>query len=120
MAQGKLITVIEGEIFDVAVDIRSGSPTYGQWVGETLNDEKKNMLYIPEGFAHGFCVLSETAQVIYYCTQVYSPEYERGLLWNDKTVGIQWPVENPILSKRDSACPELAQSSNNFIYEQKL
>jgi len=107
MAQGKLITVVDGEIFDVAVDIRDGSPTYGNWAGMNLNAEKKNMLYIPEGFAHGFCVLSDTAQVIYYCTEVYSPEHERGIKWDDPKIDIKWPVNNPTISERDNKMPLL-------------
>jgi len=117
MAQGKLVSVVEGEIFDVGVDLREGSPTYGKWVGLTLNAEKKNMLYIPEGFAHGFCILSETAQLIYYCTQVYSPEHERGIIWNDKELDIAWPIENPILSDRDKDFQLLNQTDNNFSYK---
>lgn len=120
MAQGKLVSVVEGEIFDVGVDLREGSPTYGKWVGLTLNAEKKNMLYIPEGFAHGFCVLSETAQLIYYCTQVYSPEHERGIIWNDKELDIAWPIENPILSDRDKDLQLLNQTDNNFSYKTQM
>lgn|SRR3989338_8990594 len=116
MAQGKLVSVMEGEIFDVAVDIRAGSPTYGRWVSATLNAEKKNMLYIPEGFAHGFCVLSQTVQMVYYCTQVYSLEHERGIRWDDPGLNIAWPVKEPVLSKRDSAMPLLRDADNNFEY----
>lgn len=116
MAQGKLVTVIEGEIFDVAVDIRKGSPTFGKWLGVILDDKKKQMCYIPEGFAHGFCTLSETAQVIYYCTEVYAPEYDQGLIWNDPEVGIVWPIENPILSDKDSQMPLLSQVDTGFSY----
>lgn len=118
-AQGKLITVIEGEIFDVTVDLRKGSPTYGKWVSRILNAEKKDMLYIPEGFAHGFVTLSETAQIIYYCTEVYSPEHERGLSWNDPVVGVKWPVEDPILSQKDAALPRLDKIDNNFSYDKR-
>jgi len=120
MAQGKLVSVVEGEIFDVGVDLRKDSPTYGQWAGLKLNAEKKNMLYIPEGFAHGFCVLSETAQLIYYCTQVYSPQHERGIIWNDKELNIAWPIENPILSDRDQKFLPLNQADNNFSYKEKM
>lgn len=101
-AQAKLITVIQGEIFDVAVDIRKKSPTFGKWVGVRLNAKTKNMLYVPEGFAHGFCVTSAIAEMIYFCTDVYSPEHERGIIWNDPDLNIKWPVKNPKLSKRDS------------------
>ncbi len=116
MAQGKLVFAVEGEVFDAAVDIRSGSPTYGQWVGVTLSAEKKNMLYIPEGFAHGFCVLSELAHVIYCCTEVYSPEHERGLIYNDKAIGIQWPTQDPVLADKDAANETLDNADNNFRY----
>ena len=106
-AQGKLVTVLEGEIFDVAVDIRKGSPTYGKHVSLTLKGDRKEMLYIPEGFAHGFCVLSEKAHVAYYCTRVYSPDHERGILWDDPQLKIAWPIKDPILSKRDQGLPLL-------------
>jgi dTDP-4-dehydrorhamnose 3,5-epimerase len=119
MAQGKLVTVIEGEIFDVAVDLRVGSPHYGKWVSQILDAGKKNMLYVPEGFAHGFCSLSENTQVIYYCTQVYSPEHERGIIWNDPHLGISWPIKDPILSDKDKVFPELDRIDNNFKYTEK-
>lgn len=99
--QGKLVRVVQGEIFDVAVDIRSGSPTFGEWVGFALNDENKQQLYVPEGFAHGFVVTSETAEVVYKCTSLYAPEQEGSLLWNDPDIGIDWPVESPLLSAKD-------------------
>lgn len=99
--QGKLIRVIQGEIFDVAVDIRAGSPTFGHWVGYTLNSENKQQLYVPEGFAHGFVVTSDTAEVVYKCTELYAPEQEGSLLWNDPDVGIKWPVDAPLLSAKD-------------------
>ena len=105
--QAKLVTVIEGEIFDVAVDIRRGSPTFGKWVGETLSSERYNQLYIPEGFAHGFLVLSETAYVLYKCTDLYNPASERGLIWSDPVVGISWGIENPVLSEKDQVFPTL-------------
>ena len=89
--QGKLVRVIHGEVFDVAVDVRPGSQTYGQWVGVTISAEKKNMLYIPEGFAHGFLVLSDTAQFAYKCTDVYAPMFEGGIPWNDPTIAVDWP-----------------------------
>lgn len=115
-AQGKLISVVEGEIFDVAVDIRKNSPAYGRWFGVTLSSEKKNMFYIPEGFAHGFCVTSESAGVIYYCTNVYSTECDRGIIWNDPTLNIDWPVENPILSEKDAKLPPLEIIDNDFVF----
>lgn len=107
--QGKLVRVVQGEIYDVAVDIRAGSPTFGQWVGFYLNDENKQQLYVPEGFAHGFCVTSETAEVVYKCTSLYAPEQEGSLLWNDSEVGIDWPVDEPKLSAKDEAGIPLAQ-----------
>ncbi len=116
-AQGKLVSVVEGEVFDVAVDIRKGSPTYGKWVGRTLTAEKKNMLYVPPGFAHGFCVTSDSAQVIYYCTEEYSPEHERGMMYNDPDLAIDWPVKEPELSARDMKHPSFREAETNFIYQ---
>jgi dTDP-4-dehydrorhamnose 3,5-epimerase len=101
--QGKLIRVIEGEIFDVAVDIRRGSPTFGKWEGALLSGESKNMLWIPVGFAHGFYVLSDVAEVLYKATDFYAPEYERCVLWNDPDIGIEWPLSGaPVLSPKDT------------------
>jgi dTDP-4-dehydrorhamnose 3,5-epimerase len=117
MAQGKLVRAISGEIFDVAVDIRKGSPTYGSWAGERLSGEGRSMLYIPEGFAHGFCVLSDTAEIEYYVFGgVYSPQHDRGILWNDPAIGIEWPVTSPLLSEKDSKQPLLKDAENNFIF----
>lgn len=99
--QGKLVRVVQGEIYDVAVDIRANSPTFGQWVGYYLDDKTKQQLYVPEGFAHGFCVTSETAEVIYKCTSLYAPDEEGSLLWNDPEIGIEWPIDSPILSPKD-------------------
>ncbi|HAV78535.1 MAG TPA: dTDP-4-dehydrorhamnose 3,5-epimerase [Anaerolineae bacterium] len=103
--QGKLIRVIAGEIFDVAVDIRLNSPTFGKWVGDYLSADNKKMLWIPPGFAHGFYVTSSDAEVIYKATDYYAPEWERTIAWNDSTINIQWPLngETPILSFKDSA-----------------
>ncbi len=106
-AQAKLVRSIRGEIFDVAVDIRRDSPTYGKWTSVTLSEENKNMLYVPEGFAHGFLVLSEVAEVTYKTTNVYSPESEAGIIWNDEELKIAWPIESPILSDRDMTWPTL-------------
>ena len=102
--QGKLVRVVEGEVFDVAVDIRSASPTFGQWVGVHLSAENKRQLWVPEGFAHGFVVLSETAEFLYKTTDFYSPAHERAILWNDPDLGIVWPIEGePQLSSKDAA-----------------
>ncbi len=105
--QGKLLSVIRGEVFDVAVDIRRGSPTFGQWVGTHLTAENRHQIFVPEGFAHGFCVLSETADVLYKCTDFYAPDDDFGILWSDPTIGIDWPVQTPILSVKDSQNPRL-------------
>ena len=99
--QGKLVRTVQGEIFDVAVDIRDGSPTFGEWVGFYLNDENKQQLYVPEGFAHGFVVTSDTAEVVYKCTSLYAPEQEGSVLWNDPEIGIDWPIAEPVLSAKD-------------------
>lgn len=107
--QGKLVRVISGEVFDVAVDIRQASKTYGKWYGIILSSEKKNQLYIPEGFAHGFLVLSDTAEFIYKCTEFYHPEDEGGYIWNDRNIGIEWPVSKVgklIISEKDEKNPE--------------
>lgn len=101
MAQGKLVRCVKGEIFDVAVDIRDNSKTKYSWVSAILSEENHHELYIPEGFAHGFVVLSEDAEVVYKCTSEYSPQHERGILWNDPKLGISWPISNPIVSTRD-------------------
>ena len=106
--QGKLVRVVQGEIFDVAVDIRQGSSTYGEWVGYYLNDQNKQQLYVPEGFAHGFVVTSETAEVVYKCTDLYAPEQEGSLLWNDADINIDWPVAEPLLSEKDQNGTALA------------
>jgi dTDP-4-dehydrorhamnose 3,5-epimerase len=106
--QGKLVRVIEGEIFDVAVDVRRGSPTFGQWVGVTLSAENFRQCYLPPGFAHGFAVVSQIAQVEYKCTDLYDPKGELGIAWNDPAIAIQWPVAEPFLSERDTRHPVLA------------
>ena len=99
--QGKLIRVVEGEVLDVAVDIRVGSPTFLRWVGKRLSAKNQLQLYIPPGFAHGFCVLSEHAQVEYKCTEQYDSEDDRAIAWDDPEIGIQWPIADPLLSERD-------------------
>jgi len=115
-AQAKLVSALRGEIFDVAVDIRKGSPTYGNWVGEILSEQNHKLLYIPEGFAHGFCVLSQEADVLYKVNQEYSPENAHGILWNDPDINIVWPINEPILHKQDIHLPLLKNVENNFVY----
>jgi dTDP-4-dehydrorhamnose 3,5-epimerase len=105
--QGKLVWVIQGEVFDVVVDIRLGSPTFGRWIGEILSGDNHRQLYIPAGFAHGFCVLSESADFLYNCTDFYAPQDEYGLRWDDPQVGIDWPVAAPLLSEKDRHYPTL-------------
>ena len=105
--QGKLVRCNRGKIFDVAVDIRKGSPTFKRWAGAELSEENSMMLYIPPGFAHGFVVLSDGAEIIYKCTVEYSPANERGIIWNDPDINITWPVKEPILSGRDRENPLL-------------
>ncbi len=110
-SQAKLIRVLRGEIFDVAVDIRPGSPNYGKWAGERLSAENRKQMFIPEGFAHGFLVLSDQAECLYKCTNLYTPAEERGILWNDPAVGILWPLNGmtPQINARDAAYPVLAK-----------
>ena len=107
-AQAKLVRCVQGEIFDVAVDIRKNSPTFGKWVGEKLSAENKKMLFIPEGFAHGFVVLSETAELLYKASNEYSKEHDRGIFWNDSDIAIDWGIDfEPILSDKDKHQPLL-------------
>ncbi|MCX7681516.1 MAG: dTDP-4-dehydrorhamnose 3,5-epimerase [Anaerolineae bacterium] len=108
-AQGKLVMVLRGEVFDVAVDIRTHSPTYGRWVGMVLSEQNRRMLYIPVGFAHGFCVLSEEADFFYLVTAEYAPELDAGIIWNDPTIAIAWPVAEPLLSPKDARLPRLKE-----------
>jgi len=113
--QAKLVRVISGEVFDVAVDLRKDSPTYGQWVGAVLSAENKKMLMIPRGFAHGFMVLSESAEFIYKCDELYHPEDEGGIMWNDPEIGIVWPFDGePLLSEKDTKHPSLKESKISF------
>ncbi|UCD33075.1 MAG: dTDP-4-dehydrorhamnose 3,5-epimerase, partial [Desulfobacterales bacterium] len=114
-AQGKMIYVISGEVFDVAVDIRRGSPTFGKWTGTKISAENKRQIFIPAGFAHGFSVLSETADVIYKCTDFYTPGDEYGVFWADPTINIDWKIESPVLSKKDEQNPELSQIPEKFL-----
>jgi dTDP-4-dehydrorhamnose 3,5-epimerase len=113
--QGKLVRVIQGEVFDVAVDIRQGSPTFGKYEGVHLSDKNTKIMYIPEGFAHGYVVLSETAIFQYKCTEIYHSEDEYGLIWNDKDLKIQWLVKNPILSEKDKNLPTLQLINENIL-----
>ena len=115
-AQAKLVNVIRGKIFDVAVDIRKNSPTYGKWVGEVLSDKNHNLLYVPVGFAHGFLVLSDEADVVYKVNQEYSPEHDRGIIWNDSEIGVIWSTDNPIIAQKDLVQPTLKNADNNFVY----
>src|SRR6266478_8710714 len=107
--QGKLVRAVRGEIFDVAVDIRPGSATFGKWVGDRLSEESFRQMFIPPGFAHGFCVLSEVAEVAYKCSDFYDRSDEIGFRWNDPAVGIAWPIRDPLLSEKDAALPTLAE-----------
>jgi len=111
-AQGKLVRVIQGEVFDVAVDLRKSSPTFGKWVGEILSSDNKKQIWIPEGFAHGFVTLSDTAEFLYKTTDFYSQAHEGAILWNDDEIGIQWALKNVSLSDKD----QLAQSFKRAIY----
>ena len=113
--QGKLVRVLRGEVFDVAVDIRSQSPTFGRWVGVTLSEENKQQLYVPPGFAHGFCVTSETADVAYKCTTTYRPEEEVSIRWDDPDIGIEWPLENPSLSDKDIKGLSLKEATRKLL-----
>lgn len=110
--QGKLVRVVSGEVFDVAVDLREGSASFGQWAGDILSADNKRQLWVPPGFAHGFYVVSESAELYYKCTDYYCPEHEHSLLWNDPAVGIEWPVsgDSPLLSAKDAAGLVLAEA----------
>jgi dTDP-4-dehydrorhamnose 3,5-epimerase len=113
-AQGKLVMVLHGRIYDVAVDIRRDSPTFSQWVGRELTSEGGEMLWVPPGFAHGFCVLSEEADLLYKVTDEYAPDCERGIIWNDPEIGIEWPIDEPLLSGRDAVLPLLRDAEIDF------
>ena len=117
-AQGKLVIVSNGEIFDVAVDLRAGSPTFGQWLAQVLSADNGRMLYVPPGFAHGFCVVSGEADVMYKVTCEFAQELDRGIAWNDPSIGIQWPIAQPLLSPKDARLPLLKDADNNFRVEQ--
>lgn len=116
--QGKLVRVVEGEVFDVAVDMRQSSPTFGKWVGEVLSAENKRQLWVPAGFAHGFLVTSDSAQFLYKTTDFYAPESERAVIWDDATLNIRWPLETtPILSKKDAVASTLEAAE---LFTEKL
>ena len=115
-AQAKLVRVTSGEILDVAVDIRKSSPTYGKYVSAILSETNHHMLYIPEGFAHGFCVLSEKVDLLYSCSAEYAPETESGIIWNDTDINIEWPITNPIISEKDSVLKTLKNNESQFEY----
>ena len=106
-SQGKLIQVLSGEVEDVVVDIRAGSPTYGQWLSEVLSESNHRQMYVPPGFAHGYCVTSEAALFSYKCTDFYNPATEHGIIWNDPDIGIAWPIAQPVLSTKDAVYPRL-------------
>jgi dTDP-4-dehydrorhamnose 3,5-epimerase len=114
-AQAKLCRVVEGEVLDVAVDIRSGSPNFGKWTSVRLSAREQNQIYVPAGFAHGFHVLSETVQFLYKCSDFYNPSDERGILWNDSDLNISWGIADPIVSDRDTKNPKLSDVSVEFL-----
>jgi dTDP-4-dehydrorhamnose 3,5-epimerase len=115
-SQGKLVHVLRGAVWDVALDVRKGSPHFGAWVGIELSDENRRQLWIPPGFAHGFCVLSEAAEFFYKCTDFYVPDAERAVRWDDPALGIRWPVPSPLISAKDAAAPALADSPALPVY----
>lgn len=115
-AQAKLVSVTSGVIFDVVVDIRKGSPDFGKWVGVTLSSENRKSLFVPEGFAHGFCAISDCADVLYSCTAEYDPTREAGFKWNDPEVGIEWPIDIETVSEKDDALPLLENIDSGFEY----
>ena len=115
-AQGKLVHCLVGEVFDVAVDIRKGSPTYGRWISTDLSAGNHCALWVPPGFAHGFLTLTETTQIVYKVTSEFSALHDRSIRWNDPTIGIKWPIANPILSQKDQNAPFLTEADNNFVW----
>jgi dTDP-4-dehydrorhamnose 3,5-epimerase len=110
-AQGKLVYCVRGAVFDVAVDLRRGSASFGRWFGVELSDENRRQMWVPPGFAHGFCVLSESADFFYKCTDLYRPEHDRGVAWDDPDIGVKWPITNPILSPKDEKLPRLRDAA---------
>jgi dTDP-4-dehydrorhamnose 3,5-epimerase len=116
--QGKLVSVIWGEIFDVAVDIRKGSPTFGKWVGVNISEINRKQLFVPAGLAHGFCVISEKADVMYKCTDQYAPDSDRGVLWSDREIGIDWPIsDSTVISEKDKKLPLLSDIPEELLPE---
>jgi dTDP-4-dehydrorhamnose 3,5-epimerase len=113
-AIGKLVRCLRGRVYDVAVDIRRGSSSYGKWVGLELSDDDRRMIYIPEGFAHGYCALTDECEILYKTTGYYSPQHDRGIRWNDPDINIRWPVTTPVLSPKDADAPLLNDADNNF------
>jgi len=116
--QAKLVRVVRGAVFDVAVDIRWGSPTFGQWLGTVLCAENHRQVYIPVGYAHGFCVTSDVAEFLYKVSRYYSSEDERGIAWDDPDLAIEWPTQSPILSERDRCHPRLAEAEREYVYRE--
>jgi len=116
-AQTKLVRVTRGAIYDVILDIRKSSPTYGEWQGFILSADNKRQLLVPKGFAHGFCTIVENTEVQYKVDELYSPEHDRGIAWNDPALNIDWPFNNPVLSDKDTKHPTLAEADNNFTWE---
>ena len=115
-AQGKLVRVVTGSVFDAVVDIRQGSPTFGKWVGTILSAENNNMLWVPPGFAHGVLMLEDNTQLIYKVTELYSAEHDRSIRWDDPAIGITWPFQQPDLSEKDLKAPLLREADSNFVY----
>jgi dTDP-4-dehydrorhamnose 3,5-epimerase len=118
-AQGKLVRCVVGEVFDVAVDIRKGSPTYGRWDSEILSAENQSMVWVPPGYAHGFLTTTDIAEVQYKVTSEYSKTHDRGVRWNDPAIGIKWPTTKPIVSRKDAEAPLLKDADNNFVWSGK-
>lgn len=116
-SQGKLVYVLQGAVFDVAVDLRRSSPTFGKWYGATLTDENKKQLWLPPGFAHGFCVTSETALFTYKCSAYYAPENEHTIRYDDPDIGIEWPITEPLLSDKDRGAPGLGDMDSAVLFE---
>ncbi|MDF2664113.1 MAG: dTDP-4-dehydrorhamnose 3,5-epimerase, partial [Paenibacillus sp.] len=117
-AQTKLVRVLTGAVYDVAVDIRKGSPTFGKWIGVVLSEDNKRQIVVPKGFAHGICTLVPNTQLLYKVDEYYSPEHDRGILWNDPELGIDWPASAPILSAKDQGQPPLKDAEIDFVYRE--